>query len=74
MGMVKRVLYTAPWGSCRDPEAVSYCRIFTGGSFCEHSIEDPYHDLLNILCLEQNERNSPDVSAPVLVFSRASIS
>ena len=31
MGMVKRVLYTATGGSCRDPEAVSYCRNKTGG-------------------------------------------
>ena len=30
MGMVKRVLYTATGGSCRDPEAVSYCRNKTG--------------------------------------------
>ena len=30
MGMVKRVLYTATGGSCRDPEAVSYCRNETG--------------------------------------------
>ena len=31
MGMVKRVLYTATGGSCRDPEAVSYCRNKSGG-------------------------------------------
>ena len=31
MGMVKRVLYTAPWGSCRDPEAVSWSRNKSGG-------------------------------------------
>ena len=30
MGMVKRVLYTATWGSCRDPEAVSWSRNKTG--------------------------------------------
>ena len=30
MGMVKRVLYTPPWGSCRDPEAVSSSRNKTG--------------------------------------------
>ena len=32
MGMVKRVLYTATWGSCRDPEAVSWSRNKTGGT------------------------------------------
>ena len=31
MGMVKRVLYTPPWGSCRDPEAVSWSRNKSGG-------------------------------------------
>ena len=31
MGMVKRVLYTATWGSCRDPEAVSWSRNKSGG-------------------------------------------
>ena len=30
MGMVKRVLYTPTWGSCRDPEAVSWSRNKTG--------------------------------------------
>ena len=30
MGMVKRVLYTATGGSCRDPEAVSWSRNKTG--------------------------------------------
>ena len=74
MGMVKRVLYTPTWGSCRDPEAVSWSRNKTGGSFCEHSIEDPDHDLQNILCLEQNVRNSPNVSANFLVFARDAIS
>ena len=32
MGMVKRVLYTATWGSCRDPEAVSWSRNKSGGT------------------------------------------
>ena len=31
MGMVKRVLYTATGGSCRDPEAVSLSRNKSGG-------------------------------------------
>ena len=38
MGMVKRVLYTATGGSCRDPEAVSYCRNKSGDKeTCEAS-------------------------------------
>ena len=73
MGMVKRVCYTATWGSCRDPEAVSWSRNKTGGSFCEHSIEDPDHDLQNTLCLEDKVRNSDDSPANFLVFARDAI-
>ena len=74
MGMVKRVLHTATGGSCRDPEAVSWSRNKTGGPFCEHSTEDPDHDLQNTLCLEQKFWNSIIVSANFLVFARDAIS
>ena len=36
MGMVKRVLYTATGGSCRDPEAVSWSRNDSGSFYRAH--------------------------------------
>ena len=74
MGMVKRVLYIPTWGSCRDPEAVSWSRNKTGAMNFNQCFEDPYRDLQNILCLEENKRNSPNVSANFLVFARDAIS
>ena len=55
MGMVKRVLYTATGGSCRDPEVVSWSRNKTGGMNSNQCFEDPYRDLQNILCFEPDE-------------------
>ena len=56
MGMVKRVLYTATGGSCRDPEAVSLSRNKTGDKGSSRDIlPELKYDFQNILCSEPNE-------------------
>ena len=54
--MVKRVLYTARGGSCRDPEAVSYSRNKTGDKgFTWDILPESSYDFQNILCFEPRD-------------------
>ena len=74
MGMVKRVLYTAPWGSCRDPEAVSWSRNKSGGTHnAETSSPNRGMTFKTYCVLNHTKRNSPNVSANFLVFARDAI-
>ena len=75
MGMVKRVLYTATWGSVRDPEAVSYCRNKTGDNdFLETSSPNRGMTFKTYCVWNHTKRNSPNVSANFLVFAPDAIS
>ena len=62
MGMVKRVLYTATGGSCRDPEAVSWSRNKSGGTHnAETSSPNRGMTFKTYCVLNHTKRNSPTV-------------
>ena len=73
--MVKRVVDRATWGSCRDPEAVSWSRNKTGDKgFTWDILPELVYDFQNILCLEPYFSEFAESPANFIVFALDAIS